>query len=215
MTTLILVRHGQSQANAQYIFAGHSDFDLSELGKTQAQMAAEYLFKRINPAAIYSSDLLRAYHTATPIGEIFNIPVVKEEGFREIFAGKWESMLFDDIKVTYEDDFDTWIHDYSRARPTDGESTKEVYERIIPLITSIAEKHDGECVVIATHATVIRSIEAASKGFSSDETGKVQFCYNASINIYEYDKGTLSPIETNIVEHLGDSATALPKIINA
>ena len=94
MTRLVIIRHGQSEANANYIFAGHSDFDLSELGKDQAKLAAEYLFKRIKPDAIYSSDLLRAYHTATPVGEIFNMPVIKEKGFREIFAGAWEGLSF-------------------------------------------------------------------------------------------------------------------------
>ncbi len=66
MTRLIITRHGQSIANAQYRFAGHSDFDLSEIGHKQAELAAEYISKNFTVDYIYSSDLLRAYNTALP-----------------------------------------------------------------------------------------------------------------------------------------------------
>ena len=45
MTTLIFVRHGQSMANFTKSFAGHLDVDLSDLGRQQAILAAEYIAK--------------------------------------------------------------------------------------------------------------------------------------------------------------------------
>jgi len=45
MTRLIIVRHGQSVANEQKRFAGHSNFDLTPLGRKQAELAGEYIFK--------------------------------------------------------------------------------------------------------------------------------------------------------------------------
>lgn len=56
MTRIIMIRHGQSLANAQSRFAGHSDFDLSELGKQQAELAAKYLYEREPLDAIYARD---------------------------------------------------------------------------------------------------------------------------------------------------------------
>ena len=43
MTRLIITRHGQSIANAERRFAGHSDFDLSDMGKQQAELVADYI----------------------------------------------------------------------------------------------------------------------------------------------------------------------------
>jgi broad specificity phosphatase PhoE len=108
MTKLVLIRHGQSMANATNRFAGHSDFDLSDLGRHQAELAAEYIAKHFKIDAIYASDLLRAYNTAVPSSGLLGLSIEPRKGLREIFAGKWESMSFEDIQKTYTADFDTW-----------------------------------------------------------------------------------------------------------
>ena len=215
MTRIIIIRHGQSIANAQDLFAGHSDFDLTDFGKKQAHCAALYLKEREKIDAIYSSDLLRAYHTACPLGDTLGIPVIKDTTFREMFGGEWESRNYSRLIYDYPEDFAVWQHDYSNARPTGGESSREVYERIVPHVLSIAKKHDGETVVIATHATVLRAFDAFAKGYSALETGKVRFAHNASINIYECDGECATVVSTDITEHLGDLISALPTIINA
>lgn len=215
MTRLILIRHGQSLANAQELFAGHSDFDLSDFGKQQARLAASYLLKTEMIDAIYASDLLRAYHTATPIGEAFDLPVIRDPGFREIYAGEWESLSFSEIATRYADAFSVWKNDYSNARPVGGESTEEVYRRVVPHLKELARKHEGGTVLVASHATVIRAIEACARGYAATETGKVSFCYNASINFYSYENDTILPLRSNVIEHLGDQVTYLPPIINA
>lgn len=215
MTRLILIRHGQSLANADNLFAGHSDFDLSDFGKRQAERAANYLVRNESVQAVYASDLLRAYHTACPIGEAFGLPVIRDATLREIFAGKWESMSFSAIAEQYPDEFRVWREDYSHARPVGGESTAEVYERIVPHILSLAKRHDGSCILIATHATVVRAFDSLAHGYTKDETGKIPFSYNASLNFYEYDNGGVSAVRTNVIEHLSDMVTALPPIINA
>ena len=215
MTKLILVRHGQSLANARNLFAGLSDFDLSDFGKAQARMTASYLLKYETIDVIYASDLLRAYHTACPIGEAYGLPVIKDEGLREIFGGDWESMEFTAIAEQYPDEVRVWREDYSHARPVGGEATAEVYERVVPHICELAKRHEGQCVLLATHATVVRAFDAFARGYTKDETGRISFSHNASINIYGYDHGNVSLIRTNIIDHLGDMATTLPPIINA
>ena len=215
MTRLILVRHGQSLANANNLFAGHSDFDLSDFGKEQAAMAAKYLKEREKITAIYSSDLLRAYHTACPIGEALGLTVNKDEGLREIFAGEWEGLSFPYIAENYPEEFFIWKNDYSRARPVGGEATAEVYGRIVPHILELAKKHDGECILLSTHATVVRAFESFARGYSAEETGKIRFSHNASINIYECDGERATVVRSDITEHLGELVTTLPPIINA
>ena len=215
MTRLILIRHGQSLANANNLFAGHSDFDLSDFGHAQAACAASYL-KRTEPIdRIYASDLLRAYHTATPIGKAFGLEVIKDTGLREIYAGDWESLSFPAIAESYPEEFRVWREDYSHARPVGGESTAEVYARVVPHICELAERHDGECLLLATHATVVRAFDSFAHGYSKDETGKIPFAYNASFQIYEYEHGKVTVVRSNVIDHLDGMVTSLPPIINA
>ena len=65
-TRVLLVRHGQSQGNAERRFGGHSPTPLSELGRRQAGATARTLAAE-GVTAIYSSDLLRAVETAEPL----------------------------------------------------------------------------------------------------------------------------------------------------
>ena len=215
MTRIILIRHGQSLANAKELFAGHSDFDLSPVGHEQAARAAKYLRENEKISAIYSSDLLRAYHTACPIGEACGIPVIKDTTLREIYAGKWESLSFTEIAEKYPEEYSVWMHDYSKARPVEGESTKDVYERIVPHVLELARKHDGETILVSTHATVVRAFTAYATGYSSEESGRVRFSQNASINLFAYDKGRVSVLRTDVLDHLGELVTLMPQKINA
>ena len=214
MTKLILVRHGQSLANAGLIFAGHSDFDLSELGHKQASLLADHLVSHEKISAIYSSDLSRAYHTATPTAERLSLPITKDEALREIYAGEWDGRTFAQIEEIYADDFRVWREDFSHAHPTGGESVPEVYRRAVPRILALCRPHDGETILITTHATVVRALHAYANGFSDDEMGKVRFCGNAAMNFYEIEGDTVRELCYDFDEHLGDLATEVPKKLN-
>lgn len=209
MTRLIITRHGQSIANAEKRFAGHSDFDLSELGHEQARLAADYIANNFKIDVIYSSDLLRAFNTALPSAKRLGLEVIPYPPLREIFAGEWEGRTTDELAIAYEKDFDVWKNDYANSRCTGGESTAEVYRRITATVTELAEKHDGQTVMLSTHATVVRAIQAYSMGLDETRVGEIPFTHNASINVFVYENGKLSPESVNIIEHLGDLVTGV------
>ncbi len=207
MTRLIIVRHGQSVANQQTRFAGHSNFDLTKTGHKQAELVAKYVQEHFKIDAVYSSDLKRAYHTALPTAKLFGLPVNKREGLRELFAGEWETLTIEEIYEQYKEDFEVWINNFSYARCTDGESVFELYERVCPEILSIAEENDGKCVLIATHATPIRVFECMARGFGPEHTGDIPFVKNASINIFTVENGVAKAEEISITEHLAEMLT--------
>lgn len=212
-TTVIMIRHGQSVANAEDRFAGHSDFDLTELGKKQAELAASYHFGKTQIDAIYSSDLLRAYNTALPFSKLYGIPIEKREGLRELYAGLWEGHTISELVELYRDDMKAWRDDFSNARCTGGESTQELYVRVVKEVLSIARENVGKTLLLATHATPIRAIEAFSRGLPKERIHEVSFCKNTSLNFFEYDseQNTLIPIKLNSVEHLDSSlVTSVP-----
>ena len=211
MTTLILVRHGQSVANAQHRFAGHSNFDLTDIGKEQARLAGEYLFKNFKIDAIYASDLKRAYHTALPTARLFGLGVEKREGLREIFAGEWETLTVDEIDEQYTEDFAVWKNDFSNARCTDGESVTELYHRACREILSIAAENDGRTVLITTHATPIRVMQSFVETGNLDKMKDIPWVANASVSELEYDNGSWRFGKISYDDHLGALTTELPR----
>ena len=116
MTTVIFVRHGQSTANLEHVFAGHTDAPLTELGKKQAQNTANFL-KDYPICAIYSSDLMRSMQTAEPTGKLHNLPVIPDRELREIYAGEWEGRSYEELMEKYADSFTIWRTDCGRAHP--------------------------------------------------------------------------------------------------
>jgi broad specificity phosphatase PhoE len=215
MTTLIFIRHGQSLANSEVKFAGHSDFDLSDLGKKQAVLAAEFIKENYKIDKIYSSDLLRAYNTARPIAEKLNMDIIATQRFREIRAGLWEGLTFAEIAEKFPQEYGVWKNNFSMAKCPEGESAEDVYKRISKVVDDISIENPDKTILIAAHATVIRACECRARGFNEKQMGMVEFSHNASINIYCHDGKDLFAKETNIIAHLGDIATTVPKELNA
>ena len=204
MTRLIFIRHGQSEANLQNRFAGHTDVPLTDLGKSQAKKAAEYIIKHEKIDKIYSSDLQRAHNTAVPVSELTGIPINDVKELREICAGIWEGRLANEIEIEYEQEFRTWRKDYANARLPGGESVQEVYERVVPFVKKIAKENDGLTLLFASHASPIRAVECNSRGFGWERMSEVSFVNNSAISIFEYEPNTdtITLVERNLTEHL-------------
>ena len=163
---------------------------------------------------IYSSDLLRAYNTAAPTAKKLGLEIIPTEELREIYAGEWEGRTTAELAVEFEEDFGVWKNDYANSRCTGGESTAEVYDRVVATVKRLAQKHDGKTLLLSTHATVVRALCAYSLGLTADRTGEIPFTHNASINIFNYEDGKLIPEKMDIVEHLGDIVTGVHKSFN-
>lgn len=213
MTRMIFVRHGYSVANEQERFAGHSDFPLAKIGLEQAEHVAEYITKREKIDKIYSSGLLRTTQTVQPTADALGLSVIADHGLREIFAGKWEGMKFVDILEQYRDDFSVWRNDLAHVRCTGGESAEELFARVSDAIIRLGEENDGKCILLATHATPMRVIDAFASGDTYEKIAAHKAPSNASLHIYEYENGNLTPIKTNIVEHLNGQITKLPDTV--
>ena len=213
MTRMIFVRHGYSVANEQERFAGHSDFPLAAIGLEQAKYVADYIVKNEKIDKIYSSGLLRTTQTVQPTADALGLPVIAEHGLREIYAGAWEGMKFADIFNQYNDDFSVWLNDLANVRCTGGESAKELFERVSETIARLGRENDGKTLLLATHATPMRVVDAFSVGDTYENIASHKAPPNASLHIYEYENGNLKRIKTNIVEHLNGQITKLPPTV--
>lgn len=105
MTHFHLVRHGESDGNLRGTFSGRADVALTELGRRQAQLTAEYLAKKRIDVA-YASDLVRAFETAEIISRPHKIGVIPVSEFEEIDCGKWTGMTFPQIIRLFPDEYE-------------------------------------------------------------------------------------------------------------
>ena len=211
MTTVIFVRHGQSTANLERVFAGHTDVPLTDLGHKQAQNTAKFL-QNYPICAIYSSDLTRSMQTAEPTAGLHNLPIIPDRELREIFAGEWEGRSYQELVEKFDESFTVWRTDCGRAHPEGGESTLELGTRIYREVDRLMELHRDKCFAIFTHATPIRLMRAKWEGYSPEELKNVEFCANASVSVVEYDDdGNANVLLCGYDEHQGDIATRFAK----
>jgi broad specificity phosphatase PhoE len=149
VTTLLLVRHGETDWNAVGRLQGHTDRPLSDFGRRQARQLAEEL--EDEPLdAIYASDLARARETAEIAGERLGLPVVLDPDLREKDWGTWEGL------TSVERDRVEFV----------GESTEAHQERILGALRRIAERHPGGRVLVVTHGGSMRRVQTAAMGMA-------------------------------------------------
>src|SRR3977135_1172129 len=103
-THILLIRHGQSEGNAERRFGGHTATPLSALGRSQALATARALkTEKIN--AIYSSDLTRAREAAAPLAELTGLRIRASDSFRERSVGVMEGLTFEDAAAQHPDQY--------------------------------------------------------------------------------------------------------------
>src|ERR671925_1716545 len=154
-TRLYMVRHGATQLSAEDRFAGAVDVELSEEGKLQAGRLAERLADD-SIAAVYCSSLTRALQTATILASPHHLPLIQEEGLREIHHGHWESMRRADVEAQFPDEYAAWEEDPFTFAPLGGEAGVNVIARVLPVIRRIVVEHRGQNVIIVSHKATLR-----------------------------------------------------------
>ena len=154
---IILVRHGQTDANKEGRFQGASDAPLNQMGHSQAQALARRLSSK-DLAAIYSSPQTRAMQTATPIADAQNLPVRTMEGLRELDIGELDGLQAPDLRDRYPHILEQWRINVGALTMPGGESIVELQERSWSAILHIRDNHSEGTVAAVSHNFAIQSI---------------------------------------------------------
>ena len=210
-TVIYLVRHGQSMGNLNRRFLGHTDLDLSPLGYQQAAALKKYL-DDITFDAIYSSPLLRAYHTIEGLAKERKQGVVTSQELMEIYAGAWENLTFSDLEAKYPLQYSCFRRDIGMSRPEEGESTLEVGKRVHGYLEGVACAHEGEQILVSTHATAICMFVCEVLGLAPEERKRIALPTNASLTILEYRDGRFILKSYSQDAYLGELKTPTPPL---
>ena len=172
--TVVLVRHGVTDWNAQGRFQGQTDIPLNQAGREQAAAMALRLPGRIRPSAIVSSDLGRAVETASALAAACGLEVATDARLREVNVGSWEGLTMDDLADQAPEldlaGLDGEFPDDFRWSPT-GETGLEATTRVVAAIREHAEALGAaDVLAVVGHGAVLRNAVVRLMGLSAQLT---------------------------------------------
>jgi ribonuclease H / adenosylcobalamin/alpha-ribazole phosphatase len=156
-TRLLLLRHGQTELSTQRRYSGRGNPALTEVGRRQADAAAQYLAERGGIAAVVSSPLQRAYDTAAVAAKALGLDVTVDDDLIETDFGAWEGLTFGEAAERDPDLHRRWLRDTS-VTPPGGESFDSVAHRVRRARNRIIAEHGAATVLVVTHVTPIKTL---------------------------------------------------------
>jgi len=169
VTTLYLIRHGETMGSEVKRYKGSIDVPMSQEGIAQIKRVSAFISGKLELSgtalqksylkdihasspmkskpgvmklsAVYCSDLSRAVHSAEIIAGAHGLKPVIIPELRERNFGVWEGLSFNEIRELYPAEFEAWATNPLKHSPVDGESTTGMYERVIKALDHIMSKH--------------------------------------------------------------------------
>lgn len=204
-TRIIAVRHGETDWNLASRIQGSTDIALNARGRWQAERLAHALAHE-PLAAVYSSDLSRAFDTADAVAQRVGLQVVRDEGLRERRFGCFEGFSFAEIEQRWPDEAMRWRRRDPAFGPEGGETLADFYERCVTCGVRLASAHPGQTIAVVAHGGVMDCLyRAASRiALQAPRTWQVG---NASINRLLYTHQGFSLVGWSDGGHLDDGAS--------
>jgi probable phosphoglycerate mutase len=204
---LYLVRHGQSLSNAEYRIQGQTDIELSPLGLRQSAALAEALTDRAIEA-VYASPLRRALGTAEPLAAALRLTICTDDRLKEIHAGIFQGLLWDEINRRYPDEARHWRqHDPDFVIPG-GESRRAVAQRGAAALQAISAAGHRRAVVVA-HGGVLTGALKILLGVPAELNPFGLF--NAAISKLAWDQNIVKILTLNETGHLAAAGLDRPE----
>lgn len=153
-THVLLIRHGQSEGNAERRFGGHTATPLSPRGRKQALATANAL-KDEELTAIYSSDLARAVETAQPLARVTGLPIHPTTALRERSVGVMEGLTFEDAAQQHPEQYAALLRRDFEHVLTGGESYRQLLDRAWQKLDEIIAHNKGGRIAVFSHTGTI------------------------------------------------------------
>jgi 2,3-bisphosphoglycerate-dependent phosphoglycerate mutase len=191
-TTLVLVRHGETDWNRVKRIQGHIDIPLSETGASQASRLAQRLEREMREEgasfdAIVSSDLVRAMQTAEPSAQALGKTIDTRPAWREREYGAFQGLDSSQIADRMPDAYAQWqTRDPGFVPPGDGESYRVFYHRIVHALEALLDTYRHRRVLCVTHGGVLDCVRRFVMRLPLDAPRNYPLL-NASLNELRFD----------------------------
>ncbi|MEB2357151.1 histidine phosphatase family protein [Bacillus pumilus] len=192
MTTICLVRHGETDWNAAKRIQGRTDIPLNDTGKWQAEQTGLYL-KDAHWDVVISSPLIRAKETAHLILKHVDAPLVIMDDFIERDYGDAEGMSFEERQKLFPN------KQYPNMEPLET-----IQDRMVEGIEKVRAAYPNQQVLIVAHGAAIHALltTLADEHLGLENTRLV----NACLNYVEWKDGKWKVLDYNVVSHLTQSS---------
>ncbi|CAG1007739.1 putative phosphoglycerate mutase [Anaerolineales bacterium] len=191
MLRLVLVRHGQTDANLNRVLQGQSDGELNAAGRRQAEELGRYL-KDFHVDQVVSSPMRRAQDTAAAIARYHRLTVKTTPLIVE-----WNCGVLDGVSAgVFRKKLQESGVPLSSFRPEGGENLLEVRQRAAAFLTDVIANYLGQTVLVCSHGDFMRALMSLILQISIEEASGIHFD-NASYSILEFENGHWSPVALN------------------
>jgi len=203
MTTILLVRHGQTAWNREERFRGQADVPLDDWGLRQAELVGRRIADQWEPTAIYASSLQRTLQTAAGIARACNLRTTIHDGLLDIDYGVFAGLTPQEAADLYPDIARAWRRAPHMILFPDGQSLGDVRDRAQAALEGIVANHPGQTVVLVTHVVICRLLLCAVLGLDSSHFWQFE-PLTASISVFEIYDGHSVLLSFNDTCHLAE-----------
>lgn len=203
-TRIIAIRHGETAWNVTTRIQGQLDISLNERGRWQvAQLAAALADEPI--AAIYASDLTRAWETAQAVARRLRVHITPEAGLRERGFGEFEGRTFAEIEAELPEQARRWRNRDPSFSPVGGETLVALRARVLEAAGRLAVRHPGELIALVGHGGVMDVLYRAATHQAIDAP-RTWALGNAAINRLMWSPGGFTLVGWSDTRHLDGQA---------
>ncbi|GAA4014038.1 histidine phosphatase family protein [Actimicrobium antarcticum] len=203
-TEILLIRHGETDWNAERRLQGFRDIGLNDHGRQQAAALAQALRDDVLDVVI-ASDLQRAWHTAQTLATPRQLTVITDASLRERCYGAFEGLRYDEIVDHFPVAHAAWMAREIDARFPPGahpaETLREFSARSVSSVIALAQQHRGKKIAIVTHGGVLDCLYRAARGLGLD-TARDFDIMNTGVNRFVWDGTALHVVQWGDVAHL-------------
>ena len=209
MVRIYLVRHAEAEGNVKEFFQGRTDTEVSEKGLRQLDCLAGR-FKDIKIEALYSSPLKRAMATAEAVNRHHGLSIITDSEIVEINGGDWEGVKWAEFPEKFPREIKLWKEEINHFTAPNGESTKQVYDRMVSAMKRIAAENNGKTIAVVSHGMAIKAYLTYAGGIEWENYTDPGWSDNTAVSLIEYSD-TLVPsiVFKNDSSHLTDGLSTL------
>ena len=193
---VILVRHGETEYNAQGRLQGYSPVPLSTRGRQQAMLVGPRV-QPLRPTVLYSSDIQRAHETATILSQHVGLPVQPCPGLREWNIGNWIDRMAEEF---YAHLAAIGAHPATHV-PEGGESHVQTQARMVAQMQAWADQHAEATILGVSHGMAIDLLVRHILGLDVRQAPPYRIA-NASVTIFSCQAGQWEVTTLNDISHL-------------
>lgn len=192
MTTVLIVRHGETDHNKHAIMQGHLDVALNEKGREQARKLSEWMAPRFQIDHIYSSPLARARTTADFVAAGQSCSLTTEDDLQEINIGLWQGLTSEQAQGQNPDIYNQLKLDPLNTRRPGGESYWDLSQRTTKCLLKLVAQHPQGVICLVTHGGCVRTLLAHALSVPPIAFSFVSGLVvdNTGLSILEYQQAT-------------------------